>query len=398
MWHTSCLFIATNIDITQRRKTLAATNANDLRQSFDLFNRQSCLLDASYGELQEKIDLLTRELKLSQLARQREFVEKERIGIRMMCTLDTLPGAVLILDGCGIIREKNRSASELLNQPLVGCAWSEIAHREFRPANAADGDLRSRDGRWFNLSRQSLGAEPGEILLLADVTESRRMAELLQRRERLSCIGEMTATLAHQIRTPLAAALLYSGQFGKGLHDEKVLAGKVNDRLQELVRMVDDMLIYASGSRRSGETFGVAELFREISDTYAARADSNILNIATLRSTLTVEGNRDAIRGALMNLIDNARQACDGHPRVELGAEAVGGKICITVNDNGHGISADIRERLFEPFFTTRPQGTGLGLAVVQAVAEAHDGEVLVDSSSQGTTFALCLPMAGGDQ
>ncbi len=377
---------------------MAATNANNLRQSFDLFNRQSCLLDASYGELQAKIDLLTRELKLSQLARQREFVEKERLGNRMMCTLDTLPGAVLILDGSGIIREKNRKASELLHQPLVGCAWSEIAHREFCPTDAADGDLRLRDGRWFNLSRQPLGDEAGEILLLADVTESRRMTELLQRRERLSSIGEMTATLAHQIRTPLTAALLYAGQFGKGLHDEKVLAGKVGDRLQELVRMVDDMLLYASGSRRSGEFFGVAELFREIADAYDPRADSNILNIASLRSTLTVEGNRDAIRGALMNLIDNARQACDKDPRVELGAEAVNGKVCMTVSDNGHGISGDIKERLFEPFFTTRPQGTGLGLAVVQAVAEAHDGDVLVDSSSRGTTFALCLPMAGDKQ
>jgi two-component system sensor histidine kinase FlrB len=377
---------------------LAAINADSLRQSFDLFNRQSCLLDASYGELQEKIDLLTQELKLSKLARHREFVEKERLGNRITCTLDALPGAILVLDGSGIIREKNSKASRLLNQPLLGCSWSEIARREFSPTDVTDGDLRLRDGRWFNLSRQPLGIEPGEILLLADVSESRRMAELLQRRERLSCIGEMTASLAHQIRTPLTAALLYLGQIGTGRRDEKVLAAKVSDRLQELVRMVDDMLRYASGARPSGESFSVAGLFQEISDSYGPYADSKTLKIATLRSAVNVDGNRDAIRGALTNLIDNARQACGDDARIELGAETVDGRVCLTVSDNGHGISADIKEHLFEPFFTTRPQGTGLGLAIVQAVAAAHDGEVLVDSSSRGSTFALCLPLAGGEE
>jgi len=376
---------------------LAATNTDILRQSFDLFNRQSCLLDASYAELQDKVELLTQELKLSQLARHREFVEKERLGNRMTCTLDAVPGAVLVLDGGGIIREKNTQASELLNQPLLGCAWSEIAKREFSPQGAADGDLCLRDGRWFNLSRQPLGSEPGELLLLADVTESRRMAELLQRRERLSCIGEMTATLAHQIRTPLSSALLYVGQFGKGVQDETILADKVSDRLHELVRMVDDMLCYAGGARRSGESFGVDALFQDILDSVEPCTDSHVLSIATLRKTLTVEGNRQAIRGALINLIDNAKQACGDAGRVELGAEQVNGKICLTVSDNGHGIAADTRERLFEPFFTTRPQGTGLGLAVVRAVAEAHDGEILVDSGTHGSTFALCLP-ANGDQ
>ncbi|NOX67792.1 MAG: PAS domain-containing sensor histidine kinase [Gammaproteobacteria bacterium] len=374
---------------------MAATNTEILRQSFDLFNRQSCLLDASYAELQDKVDLLTQELKLSQLARHREFVEKERLGIRMTCALDAVPGAVLVLDGGGIIREKNTQASELLNQPLLGCAWSEIAKREFSPAGAADGDLRLRDGRWFNLSRQPFGSEPGELLLLADVTESRRMAELLQRRERLSSMGEMTATLAHQIRTPLTSALLYVGQFGKGTQDETVLAGKVSDRLLELVRMVDDMLCYAGGARRSGESFSVDELFQEILDSVKPCMDSGVFSVATLRKALTVEGNRDAIRGALINLIDNAQQACGDTGRVELGAEEVNDSICLTVSDNGHGIAADIKERLFEPFFTTRPQGTGLGLAVVRAVADAHDGEILIDSGAHGSTFALCLPSKG---
>lgn len=374
---------------------MATTSSDTLGKTYELINQRSCLLDASYIGLQDQVDTLSQELRISKLARHREFVERERLGNRMMGALEALPGAVLVLDGGGIVRETNNKASKMLNQPLLGCSWSQIARREFCTTDATGGDLRLHDGRWFNLSRRSLGTEPGEILLLTDVSESRRLAELLQRRERLSIIGEMTATLAHQIRTPLTSALLYVGQFGSGLQDENLLAEKVNDRLQELVRMVDDMLTYAGGTRRSGETFGVGELFHDILDSIEPRKDDKALNIAALRSELTVTGNRDAIRGALTNLIDNARQACGDSVRIELGAELIKGRVCLTVSDNGHGIMAEIQDEIFEPFFTTRPQGTGLGLAVVRAVAEAHDGEVLVDSGTNGTTFALCLPVGG---
>ena len=104
---------------------MTAMNADTLRQSFDRFNRQSCLLEASYGELQEKVVMLTQELRQSQRARDREFVEKERLGKQMTCTLDALPGVVLVLDDGGIIREKNSKASELLNRPLLDRAWSD---------------------------------------------------------------------------------------------------------------------------------------------------------------------------------------------------------------------------------------------------------------------------------
>ena len=107
---------------------------------------------------------------------------------------------------------------------------------------------------------------------------------------------------------------------------------------------------------------------------------------------LIIEINGTALKGALLNLVGNAVQACSDSPRVELGAVRSNNQICLTVTDNGDGIPDDIRRRVFEPFFTTRPQGTGLGLAVVRSVAEAHNGEVLVDSSSMGTTFAICLP------
>lgn len=217
-----------------------------------------------------------------------------------------------------------------------------------------------------------------------------------QRQERLSSIGEMTATLAHQIRTPLASALLYAKQLRNQTKTQRVPADHICNRLDEIARLIDDMLCYAGGARRVDDKFSISALFYDIVEVFGNCIGDGQLSVALVRDELTAAGNYDAIRGALLNLVENAFQACDTAARVELGAELIDDRICLTVSDNGSGISADIKNRLFEPFFTTRPNGTGLGLAVVRAVAEAHGGEVIVDSSVRGTTFALCLRADGG--
>jgi two-component system sensor histidine kinase FlrB len=220
-------------------------------------------------------------------------------------------------------------------------------------------------------------------------------ALLMQRNERLSSIGEMTARLAHQLRTPVASALLYARQIKDETTNFSEPAGRICDRLNEVARMIDEMLCFAGGARGGSERITVGNLYRQILDISAEQVASGLLQLALTKPDLVVAGNLVAIKGALLNLIENAAQACGATGRIELGAEALKDRICLTVSDNGHGIPAVIRDRLFEPFFTTRPQGTGLGLAVVKAVAGAHGGDVIVDSSSRGTTVALCLPPPG---
>ena len=108
-----------------------------------------------------------------------------------------------------------------------------------------------------------------------------------------------------------------------------------------------------------------------------------------------VTANRDSLKGALLNLVANAMQACGDKPVIELSAVRAGSQICLTVTDNGRGIAEHIRHRIFDPFFTTRPQGTGLGLAVVRTVAEAHGGDVLLQPVEKGTAISICIPCVG---
>ena len=218
------------------------------------------------------------------------------------------------------------------------------------------------------------------------------LEDLLERQDRLSAMGQMTARLAHQVRTPLASALLYASQLEATSPKQQAVVEKLTRRLREVGRMMDDILGFVRGAQRGRETVVVAELLEDVADTFAPARDSGAVSIVTLQRELSFTGNREAIKGALVNLLCNALEACGASPRIELGAECRGHSLWLTVTDNGPGIASEHLPRLFEPFFTTRPKGTGLGLAIVHAVAQAHGGEVLVDSAPGNTTFALCLP------
>lgn len=374
-------------------------NAQELHQAFEIFNQQSGLLEESYRDLQDTVESLTQQLRQEQSARLAELVTKERLGRRLSELLETLPGAILVIDRAGIIRQQNSQASALLNQPLIGCSWAQIVKREVRDGGSEDGNIQLRDGRWLSLARRSLKSEPGEILLLADVTESRRMSELRQRNERLSAIGEMTAEFAHQVRTPLASAMLYAGQLDRSTPVNARVADKITTGLHDLKRMVNNMLGFAAGARQAQQEIKVATLLNDIRRSIDGQLgkDTN-LRVSITDGDLKVAANYDALKGALLNLVTNADQAGNGRAEILLHGHRFGDLVHLCVTDDGPGIAEHVRKKLFEPFFTTRPQGTGLGLPVVKAVAAAHGGDVHVSTSNRGTCFTIQLPADGNDK
>lgn len=369
-----------------------------LEKAFEVFNETSGALEASYRDLQQTVLSLSTRLEKAQSARLAEYAKSERLSRHLADLLESLPGAIVVLDGDGVIRESNSAATTLLNRPLIGCAWSAIVAREMRQGGSEDGNMQLNDGRWLSLSRRRLGQEPGEVLLLADVTDSRRMSELRKRRERLTEIGEMTARFAHDVRTPLASAILYSSQLDVSSPAQRAVVDKLTARLDDVGRMVNDMLGFAAGGRAVEKPCNVSKLLLDIHgglDTHGY-GDADI-RVDAGDDSLTVLANRDALKGAVCNLLTNAVQAGASDTRIVLGAASDGDDALITVRDNGPGIADDVLPQIFEPFFTTRPQGTGLGLAVVRAVAEAHGGRVTVESGAGGTCFTISLPLAGGE-
>jgi two-component system sensor histidine kinase FlrB len=258
----------------------------------------------------------------------------------------------------------------------------------------ADGDWLTRDGRRIALAASSLPEACVKIILLTDVTETRALQELAARNQRLSAMGKMAASLAHQIRTPLAGALLYLSQCRsrRDDRDRASLLEKGIERLRHLDLLVQDMLVFARGNG-PGERVRVADLFRAVYEAATAVKPPNAhLVIHGTDALVELDGNRTALTAALTNLVNHAFESS---PNVVVTLEAAlrGDRVEFTVSDNGPGIAPSLRSRVFEPFFSTRPAGTGLGLAVVKTVAEAHGGSLVLHSElDRGTRIDIDLP------
>jgi two-component system sensor histidine kinase FlrB len=230
--------------------------------------------------------------------------------------------------------------------------------------------------------------------------EKEALREAAQRRERLAAMGEMSARLAHQLRTPLATALLYAAQLGETAlpaAERARFAGKTVDRLHHLERLIDDMLQFVRGVDAACEPVAAAELLQEAFQTMEphALARGLLFELGDESAGCMLRGDRRALSGALLSLLENAVEACAPGGRICLAAAVADAELAFFVSDSGEGIAPEAQARLFEPFFTTRSGGTGLGLAIVRAVAEAHGGRVEVRSTSgAGSEFVLRLPLA----
>lgn len=377
--------------------SLELESRQGLEQAFQLFNQMSAQLTDSYSLLEARVSELKGELAVVSAQRMEELAEKERIANRLQNLLDLLPGGVIVIDAMGVVREANPAAVDLLGQPLIGELWRHVIARCFAPREDDGHEISLKDGRRLSISTRSLDAEPGQLVLLNDLTETRRLQDQLARHERLSSLGRMVASLAHQIRTPLSAALIYASHLTEQqlpVETQQRFAGRLKERLHELEHQVRDMLVFARGELPLTDRIAPHELFESLQ----AAAHAHTQDVAVRWQCDDLDGqllcNRDTLVGALLNLVENAVQASAGRTRLKVHAYARGDSLRLCVSDNGSGISAAALARIGEPFFTTKATGTGLGLAVVTAVTRAHRGSVHYQSRpGRGTCAIVTLPL-----
>jgi two-component system sensor histidine kinase FlrB len=378
-------------------------NPEDLEQAFTLFNEASAQLASAYQELQSQVERLTGELAIANGELRRQYEEKEALSGRLALLLGALPAGVVVLDAQGRVLEANPAAQRLFGETLPGRLWYEIeAQRMESTPTPHEWRLRGADGavqeRWVSVSVSDLHPTGGRILLLSEVTDARRLLQQLERHKRLSAMGEMAAGLAHQLRTPLATALLYAGNLARAQLPEQErlrFAEKALARLRDLERMIQDMLTFVRGVPVAQEGIAAEDLLQELTQLMRPQMASRGVRFSVHSSVdgARLYGNRKALAGALSNLLDNALRASVAGGEVRLEAQAVDDAVLIRVCDTGPGMEREVQERLFEPFFTTRAEGTGLGLAIVRSVVEAHGGDVRVESApGKGATFTVRLP------
>jgi two-component system, sensor histidine kinase FlrB len=377
---------ATPLELDNQRSELTA--------AFRAFGSVSEQLSGAFDGLRRQVAELQHELGEAHAG-------KEHLAARLSALIEGLPGGVLVLDACGVILEANPAAVALLGEPLLMQTFNAVMARAAVGSGAIGEHTELRSGRFVNVSRRGLDprrafGDGGEVVLLTDVTEAHLMNVFLARQQRLVTLGELAAGLAHQIRTPLAAALLYASQMslpGRDAPDLARCAEKTVGSLKQLDRLVNDMLAFAHGGA-ARETLSVSALLEQVAQWLRPALRPGVrLTIRTEAPGLMIRANAPSLVSAVLNLATNALQAAPADLDLELlGRLSAAGRAEIVVSDNGPGVPVHIRERIFEPFFTTRARGNGIGLAIVKSVVEAHAGGVRLAEVERGATFIIDLP------
>jgi two-component system sensor histidine kinase PilS (NtrC family) len=255
-----------------------------------------------------------------------------------------------------------------------------------------------------------VGARPRVSAIFTDISDSKRLEELHLRAERLEAVAELSSSLAHEIKNPLASIRSSVEQLGRSARanpDEKFLASLIVRESDRLARLLSEFLDFSRvrvTECRPMDLYKVAEAAIRLVRQHPDCGDG--VKITLEGGPTPMEGDEDLLHRVVSNLVLNAVQAAGTHAAVKVrtgraaatelpGAAGIDNPVALRVSDNGPGIPADLQNRLFEPFATGRVGGTGLGLAIVQRAVEAHRGLVLVDTKAGGgTTFTVYFPAA----
>jgi two-component system sensor histidine kinase FlrB len=352
-------------------------------------------------------------LQESQEELQRRFVdadaERRRLDHLNLQLIDALPSALIAADSGGRIVQFNRSAAGLpaLGRPEQGMTlaqffapWPELG------ARFGDEDVAGVEGEGecvVAVDGQSHAFEysvypvpsGGHLVFLQDRTHVRRLEVLVSQRARLAALGETAAGLAHELRNAMGAIVGYARLLMRGDAVADEVAPRIEREAGEMEAMLARFLEVARPAELQRVAADGAKLLGEVAERFRARFEAARIGLALeLSGCELLELDPVWFKQAIANLLENALQHVPAGGHVQITCERTRDSWTVRVDDDGPGIAPEWRTRVLAPFVSLRPGGTGLGLALVQKVMTAHDGQVEITASDTGgarvvLTFAL---------
>lgn len=358
-------------------------------------------------------------------------IELKRVRLEADDILRNIRSGVITVDGMGRLAFINPTAQRLLELnadahlglPVLDQLkarspelWAAVVAgiRNGRKISRGEGLVVREGGKTFPIGlstttfRQETQEAPSVTAIFTDISDLKEVQELQQRAERLEAVAALSASLAHEIRNPLASIRSSVEQLARSRHadeDERFLAGLIVRESDRLSRLLSEFLDFARVRATQFVALDLHAVIVAVVRLIRAHPECRPDAAITVEGGRTVlEGDEDLLHRVVANLVLNAVQAARGPIRVTVSVAAVEGSdiphgtnldhaVRLQVRDTGPGIPEEIRDRLFQPFVSGRAGGSGLGLAIVQRAVEAHRGLVLVDSGpGGGTAFTIFLP------
>ncbi len=408
--------------VTQKGPATLAASASDvkrLEESFRVFTRMTHDLERAFDKLTERSSRVDHELGRTNKKLLSKLAELESLSSNRRRILEALPNGVVVVDEAGFIETVNPAAERLLGrcaqelcgrhrQALVGptgdCLLLDSAAQAVE-GGAIEREVVVLDGcnRRLSITRAPL---PGgsEIQVLVDLTVVTRLREQVNRLDTLANLGEMAAGIAHEIRNPLNGIAGFAGLLQRSVGGDDPTAQRYVKNISRGVREVNDiitnLLTFASPGRAPEATVVLSELLKDVEATAQGFLESRpkvelnlVIHPAARR--IAIRGDATKLKIVFTNLVKNAIEAIAdrGSVTVRLELSPEGREARIKVTDTGSGVPAAMRHRVFQPFATTKAQGTGLGLALAHRFVELHGGSIRCDNVAEGCTFSIELPL-----
>jgi len=326
--------------------------------------------------------------------------------------LQSVPSGVMSFDENLRIMKINQAAGKILEvkeETVIGKHHTEILgkpitdllnEKKFIERGEISYITLSGKRIWLGLTlsplRDQSGKTIGQILVFTDLTHLKAVESQMELRARLSSLGELSAGIAHELRNPMGVIAGYTKLLSKkGEESLQPIITNISKEIAVMDRIISDFLSFAKPAELTMIDLDLKTMIGNC--ITAIRGEKSDITVRlNIDGRPTIKGDEVFLRQAFINIIQNAVEAMPqgGALTVEAVPSADPARdIEIVISDTGHGISEDIIDKIFLPFFTTKERGTGLGLAIVHKIVVSHGGTISVKSSDEGTTFKMRLPL-----
>ncbi|MBI4880493.1 MAG: PAS domain-containing protein [Planctomycetes bacterium] len=397
----------------------SSDHAVELKDAFSAFALVAEKLRAAYEGLQRTAANLDRDLADANARLKAQVEELENLSGSLAAVLRAIPCGVVVAGCDGTILMANPAAEGILERKgteLIGSAAAGLRDAAGRPLLLlADGPaevqerviengcgVRVIDDRVVPVC-DAAGNHLGLVEVLNDRSEVKALELEVKRLDRLAELGRVAAIIAHEMRNPLSGIRGFAGMLERhlqgvaGAETPRRWARRICEGVERTDAIIDSVLFLArprplARASIDAERF-LCDAFECVAQAAPSLARGIHVSIAVHPPGLCVPGDETRLRQALTNLIQNALEALGGAGRLELAARQRARVVELEVRDSGPGVPAEARARLYEPFFTTKTEGAGLGLALVRRIAELHGGSVeMRPGIGSGAAFVLAVP------